>query len=121
MPRYWVIAPVASSDPRFDKAWQFDLANNIITIGWKELGDISKLTKEVLSEAVASTYSDKPAQTKGLITNMLWSFYHEIQPGDFVVARRGLKVLAATGKVASSGRYLPKPANPHLDGHHGTL
>ena len=33
MPRYWVIAPVDSKPPElFDKVWQFDLANNRISI-----------------------------------------------------------------------------------------
>lgn len=40
MPRYWVIAPVESKPPElFDKVWQFDLANHLITIGWTEPGD----------------------------------------------------------------------------------
>lgn len=121
MSRYWIIAPFASSDrDLFDKSWKFDLENNIITIGWKEHGDISHLSKEALSSKVASAYSDKPAQTKALITNMLWSFYHEISPGDFVIARRGRKVLAAAGKVISPGVCSAKPKNPHL-GHRGTL
>lgn len=121
MSRYWIIAPFASSDrDLFDKSWKFDLENNIITIGWKELDDISHLSKEALSTKVSSAYPDKPSQTKALITNMLWSFYHEISPGDFVVARRGRKVLAAAGKVISPGVYTPKPRNPHL-GHRGAL
>jgi restriction system protein len=121
MSRYWIIAPLASSDPDlFDNSWQFDLENNIITIGWHELGDISQLSREALSSKVASSYSDKPGQTKGLITNMLWSFYHEISPGDLIIARRGRKVLAAAGKVISPAICAPKPRNPHLK-HRGTL
>lgn len=89
MPRYWVIAPVESKKRElFDKVWQFDLANNLISIGWSEVGDISKMSRETLSDAVATTYSDKPPSTKGLIVNMLWAFYHEIGIGDFVIARK---------------------------------
>ncbi len=114
MPRYWVIAPVESRRPElFDKVWQFDIANNLISIGWSELGDISKMTREALSDAVAATYSDKPPQTKGLITNMLWDFYHEINPGDFVIARRGRKTLAGIGKVVHSAVWTPGK-NPFL-------
>lgn len=108
MPRYWIIAPV-EADPRemFDKVWQFDLANNLISIGWKELDDVSKMGKQELANAVASKYPEKPPGAKGLITNMIWNFYHEIEPGDFVIARRGVKKLAGVGKVIQSAVYSP--------------
>jgi hypothetical protein len=61
MPRYWVIAPVESKpSDLFEKVWQFDLANNLISIGWKQLGDVSKMNREQLSKAIASSYRDKP-------------------------------------------------------------
>lgn len=116
MPRYWVIAPVESKPPElFDKVWQFDLANNLISIGWKQLGDVSKISRAELSEAVATTYPDKPPATKGLYANMIWAFYHDIAPGDFVIARRGRKTLAAVGKVSQAAFYAPgkNPAHGH--------
>jgi restriction system protein len=116
MPRYWVIAPIESKPAElFDKVWQFDLANSLISIGWKELGDVSNESREKLYEAVASTYPDKPQQTKGLYANMIWAFYHEIEPGDFIIARRGRKILTAVGKVTRSAFYAPGK-NPDL-GH----
>lgn len=108
MPRYWVVAPIESKKPElFDKVWQFDVANNLISIGWSQLGDISTMSRERLSDAVTSAYPDKPPQTKALIVNMLWAFYHEISPGDLVIARRGRKALAAVGRVIQSASYLP--------------
>jgi restriction system protein len=114
MPRHWVIAPV-ESDPKelFDKVWQFDVANNLISIGWSQLGDISKMNREALSDAVAAEYPEKPPQTKALIVNMLWAFYHDISLADFVIARRGRKSLAAVGKVVRTGFYAPGK-NPFL-------
>jgi len=107
-PRYWVIAPIESqSAEQFDKVWQFDLANNIITIGWPELGDFTKMSREDLSKAIASTYPDKPPSAKTRLANMLWAFYHEVRPGDSVIARRGRKTLAAVGKVSQSASYEP--------------
>ncbi len=116
MPRYWLIAPVESKKPElFGKVWQFDLANNLISIGWSELGGISKMTREALSEAAYAAYPEKPAQTKALIANMLWAFYHEISPGDLVIARRGRKMLAAVGKVIEPATYSPgKTPTRHL-------
>ncbi|HUQ69542.1 MAG TPA: endonuclease NucS domain-containing protein [Planctomycetaceae bacterium] len=116
MPRYWVIAPVESKPAElFDKVWQFDLANSLISIGWKQLGDVAKMSREELSGVVASTYPDKPPQTKGLYANMIWAFYHEIGPGDFVIARRGRKTLAAVGKVTEPASYTPgkNPVHGH--------
>jgi len=116
MPRYWVIAPVESTPPElFDKVWKFDVANNLISIGWSQLGDVSKMSQEALREAVAATFPLKPPATKSLYTNMIWAFYHEIAPGDFVIARRGRKTLAGTGKVVESAIYAPgkNPTNTH--------
>jgi restriction system protein len=114
MPRYWIIAPVESKQPElFDRVWKFDLDNNLISIGWDEVGDVSKMSRDVLSRAVAAAYPDKPNSTKGLICNMLWDFWHEIGPGDFVIARRGRTILAAIGKVVHSGFYA-RGKNPFL-------
>ena len=116
MPRYWVIAPVASKPPeRFDKVWQFDLANNLISIGWAKLADVSKMSREQLSEAVARTYPDTRPASKNHRVNTFWAFYHEIAIGDFIIARRGRKTLAAVGKVSRSAFRAPRktPAIDH--------
>ena len=108
MPRYWVMAPVDSKPPeRFNKVWQHDLDNGVVSIGWHELGDVTRMSREQLAAAVASTYPDKPPTTKSLYCNMLWNFYHEIRPGDLLIARRGRKVLAGVGMVTSAAGYSP--------------
>jgi len=113
MPRYWVIAPFASKNADiFEKVWQFDLANNAISIGWTQLGDVSKMNREALAEAIASAYPDTPNATKALFVNMLWSFYHKITPGDIVIARRGRKTLTAVGKVTKAASYAPGKTSP---------
>ncbi|HNT26153.1 MAG TPA: endonuclease NucS [Anaerolineales bacterium] len=118
MPRYWVIAPFESKSPElFDKVWQFDTANNLISIGWQELGDVSRMSRDELSAATVSTYKTKPKATNALYTNMLWAFYHEIAPGDFVIARRGRKTLAGVGKVSRSAIYAPGKASTHNHPH----
>lgn len=114
MTRYWIIAPFESKNyEAFDKVWQFDLAHNVISIGWSQVGDPSKMTHEALGEAVALAYPNRPNATKSLFVNMLWSFYNEISVGDVVIARRGRKVLAAVGKVIKTGFYIPGN-NPYL-------
>jgi len=48
---------------------------------------------------------------------MLWAFWHEIGPGDFVIARRGRTSLAAVGKVIRAAFYAPGK-NPALTNSH---
>ncbi len=109
------MAPVESKPADlFDKVWQYNLAENVISIGWKQLGDVTAMSRDELAEAVARIYPDKPSQTKGLYTNMLWAFYHEMLPGDYVIARRGRKMLAGIGKVTGPAIYSPGK-NPYVE------
>jgi endonuclease NucS-like protein len=108
MPRYWVVAPYEAENlEAFNKVWQFDLANNLISIGWSAVGDVSKMSSEEIGNAVASAYPNSPPATRALYRNMLWNFCHEILPGDIVVARRGQKIVAGVGKVTQSAVYAP--------------
>lgn len=105
MVRYWVIAAVQSNPPElFEKVWNFDLENEVISIGW-ELGDISQMNRDQLIKSLSSKYPEKPQQSISLIANMLWSFYHEIKKGDYVIARRGRKAIAAVGQVVEEAQY----------------
>lgn len=115
MPQHWIIAPVESEPAeRFEKVWQFDLGEGVISIGWTELGDVSRMSKEELSRAVATAYPEKPAATKSLYTNMVWAFHHEIAVGDLIIARRGRKILAAVGEVKAPAYYF-RGKNPDVD------
>jgi restriction system protein len=114
------MAPVESKPADlFEKVWQFDLANGLISIGWQNLGDLSHMTRDQLTQVVGSAYADRPQQTKGLIANMLWAFYNEIRPGDLVLARRGRKILAAVGEVVEPAVHSPGRNPAH--GHQGFL
>ncbi len=112
MSRYWVIAPFESRNRSlFNKVWQVDLANNVISIGWIKLGDVSQMNRDVLLKAIKAKYPKKAA---GLVANMLLTFYHEIRPGDFVIARKGQMILAAIGKVVRKAKYTDEK-NPLLE------
>src|ERR1022692_4083769 len=98
MARYWVMAPYHADRPAlWERVWQFDLTNNLISIGWSELGDISALNEQQLRDAIDRTYPTAPARARQLYFRMLWSFYHCIMPDDIIIARRGTKRLAAVG------------------------
>lgn len=106
MSRFWAIAPFESRQPdEFDRVWQYDISNNVISVGWKSLGDMSQMSRQDLSQAIEARYPDKRLSTRSLWANMIWAFYHEIKVGDFVIARRGLKTLAGVGRVDGSAYY----------------
>ncbi len=44
---------------------------------------------------------------------MIWAFYHEIAPGDVVLARRGRKILAGVGTVSETAFYTPEKSSVH--------
>jgi hypothetical protein len=108
MPRYWAIAPCYSEDPDlWDAVWNFDLEQGVISIGWAALGDVSALdVADIRSLYLAHYPDDKPKAAHGA-ARMLYKFYHVIRPGDFVVARWGLKHVAGVGEVVSTGYYDP--------------
>ena len=120
MPRYWVMAPVESQpSDHYDAVWQFDRDQQVISIGWNQLGDLTQMTREELTRSVTTAYPDKPPSTIGLIVNMLWAFYHELRPGDYLIARRGIKALAGVGRITGRATYDPG-RNPPVD-HSGFI
>ena len=78
MPRYWLIAPFDSARRRemWEHVWNRDLELGIISVGWREVGDVEGLSRLALREVVERTYRSVHPAT------MLWDFLHEIQPGD---------------------------------------
>ena len=108
MERYWVITPYDSTQPQiFERAWEYDLANGTIAVGWKDLGDISEIKeKSELESKYREVRGDDVAQSA--ITrdvNAIWRFHHEISPGDVVIARRGTKKIIGIGTVIGSPFY----------------
>ena len=102
MRRYWVIAPYDSTKPEiFKKAWKYDLEEGTIAIGWRELGDISNLSKEELISRYREVYGKEDTRD----INAIWKFYHEISPGDIIIARRGTKRIIGKGTVKTTAFY----------------
>lgn len=106
MPNYWIIAPYdATQAETWEKVWQFDLQNNVISIGWGTLGEISNYDEDQLKAAIANTFPDKTSATQTRCFNMIWNFFHTIKPGDIVIARKGRKFIAAVGTVLKSAYF----------------
>jgi hypothetical protein len=103
MPRYWIVAPYDSTDIQiFEKAWRYDLENRTTAIGWKKLGDVSRLGESELREKIREAYPDGD---ENYIFRCIWSFYNVISPGDIVIARRGRRKIVGEGVVNKTGFY----------------
>jgi len=102
MRRYWVMAPYDSTQTEiFDKAWEYDLKNGTLAIGWKDLGDISRVGEPELRLKFTEVHG-KP-NTKDI--NAIWKFYHEISARDVIIARRGRKKIVGIGTVTGTAFY----------------
>lgn len=100
--RYWVIPPYSSDESEiFEKAWEFDLKNGTIAVGWNELGDVSGLSKSELEKKYKEVYGKINSRE----INEIWNFYHEITPGDIVIARKGVKKIVGVGIVTGKAFY----------------
>jgi hypothetical protein len=103
MKRYWIIAPYDSTRTQiFEKVWEYDLRMGVIAIGWRELGDVSRMTDSDLKSRIMQVYGEKNLT---LNFNSVWRFYHEITPGDVIIARRGTKKIAGIGTVTKTAFY----------------
>lgn len=113
MEKYWVITPYHSNKPDiFDSAWDYDLKNGTIAVGWHQLGNVLKLTNEELKNKFISIYGDDSPKNR----NSLWKFCHEINKGDVLIVKRGLYKLIGIGKVLGKAYYDEKKGKERI-GH----
>lgn len=102
MTRYWVIAPYDSRQAEiFDKAWEYDLREGTIAVGWAGLGNISAMTRSELESRFEEVYDGRITRD----INTLRRFFHEISSGDIIIARRGTKRIIGIGRVIASAFY----------------
>jgi len=110
MSRYWVVAPyfadiTSPNSVIFDRVWSYDLNHSTIAIGWNSLEDVSILSKPELGLVYRKKYPDSSLSHTTLVVNMIWSFYHEIKPGDIIIARKGRKIIVGIGTVTGMPFY----------------
>jgi len=79
----WKVAPG-------DNAYMWDETHGqrCITINWENTKDLSRLTREALKKLVGPRS-----------VNQVWSFVHEVQPGDTIVANKGESQVVGIGLV----------------------
>lgn len=109
MRQFWVVAPFhAKFHDAWENVWNYDSEHDTISIGWRELGDISTLDEDELLDHIRRTYPDYPPGEATRACRMLHNFHHAVKRGDIVIARRGTKMIAAIGTVTRAGHYDPK-------------
>ena len=91
--------------PEYEKIWKYDLTQGVISIGWTKLGDVSSLNWDELLQHYHQTYPDDSDAQAKIACRMLYNFYREVKPGDKVIARKGVKRLAAVGTVTKGAYY----------------
>jgi len=82
------------------------LANNVVTIGWDELPDLSGIkTREELSELYNRIYPTAKKREIANYVGQIWRFIHEIQKGDLVALPLKTQSAIAIGKIESNYEY----------------
>lgn len=91
---YWLIAPGENA-----RLWNEFYSNNIIGIGWDDLGDYSEYKNN--KEKFVSDFLQIYGEEKKRSSTQVWRFYKEIQENDYVIAKDGLYKILGIGIVES--------------------
>ena len=82
------------------------LSNNVATIGWEELPDLSKIgTREELQELYTKTYPTAKKMEVANYVGQVWRFLHEIQKGDLVALPLKTQSSIAIGEIIGDYEY----------------
>ena len=91
------------------------LQKNVIAIGWKDMGDLSKLpdNRDTFKEKYRNVYIDAKKGAIGTSAGMLYRFVHELQIGDYIVFPSKIDRKINIGTVESEYMYNPE-ANKYV-------
>jgi len=97
--QYWIYSPG-------EKAFLWDelYDNNIMALGWDEIGDLSQYESkaEIVQEMQRNYNETKSFKNSALAT---WQFANEMKAGDIVFAKKGMYVVLGYGIVESDYYY----------------
>lgn len=98
---YWIIAPGTNA-----AKWDEYSKNGEIGIGWDELGPLSNYKKiEQVRDKYLEIWHPDNKDFASDAPNQIWNFYKNIQIGDVIIARKGVKQIIGLGKVTSDYFY----------------
>lgn len=91
---YWIYSPG-------EKGYMFDefYSQKIMGIGWDEIGDISKLSREEITNKLREYYEDDKSYSN--ISLGLFQFVNDMKDGDIIYAKKGLYEVIGRGIVES--------------------
>ncbi|MDD6701829.1 MAG: hypothetical protein PUE35_04440 [Bacteroidales bacterium] len=102
-PSIWVYSPGEGA-----RKWQECLDENVMLIGWDEMGDFRNYKKrQDIVERLREVYGN----TENAYTNdslAIWQFCQQMRPGDIVYVKRGLTLIVGRGIVRSEYAYNDK-------------
>lgn len=97
--RYWAIAPGQQA-----RLWDDFKTNEIIAIGWDELGDFKQYPdKHSIREEIQKHYGSESSQKNSALA--CYQFCNEIHVDDYVFAKKGVSEIIGYGKITSDYIY----------------
>ena len=91
---------------RYGEQEQGALENGVVTIGWNEFPDLTKIkTKEELAKLYAKVYQGAKKMQAANEVGQIWRFIHEIQKGDLVALPLKKQSAIAIGEVSREYEY----------------
>jgi MoxR-like ATPase len=112
--RVWLVR--SGSDGRFE-SMAFDTGT--VLIGWSELDDLAKLTREEIKEELRSAYGEERAGALAMMAGQLHRFVNDVRVGDLVVMPLQKNPRhVAIGRVSSPYRHRDEEKFRLNDGTH---
>lgn len=104
---YWLISPGRGAEK-----WSEFHKRGIISIGWRELGNLeSYKSKADITQALKGAYVIEGSKKND--TCALWDFAHSIKPGDVVYAKKGQSTVLGRGIVKGGYEYVAEDDYPN--------
>ncbi len=93
--RYWIYAPGSNSSK-----WEEFYSQGIMGIGWDELGDLRQYpSKDAMKAKMKELYGAEYSFMNSALAT--WQFTNEIQAGDIIYAKKGMRKIIGRGIVES--------------------
>lgn len=92
---YWIYSPGDSAIK-----WEEFYRQNIMGIGWSEIGDLTQYESKDDMKAAMKEKID-PSKPYKNAAHATWQFVHDLKPGDIVFVKKGMHQLVGRGVVTS--------------------
>lgn len=85
------------------------LKNNVIALGWQQIGDLSLIApdRESFKEKYIAAYPDAKKGSIPTGVGMLFRFCHEVQIGDYIIYPSKIDRMINIGEVTGDYMYVP--------------